>query len=160
NGCVDSVAVTVTVHPIPVVSAGPDQEICLGDNVVLNASGAATYTWTPASGLSCTNCPNPSASPTATTLYTVVGRSQAGCMDTAAVTVTVNPLPHVTTNPDPVICRGDTTQLLASGGVSYIWSPAAGLSCINCADPVANPSQPTTYTVTGTDTNGCSNTSE
>ncbi len=160
DGCVDSVQVTVTVHPIPVVSAGTDREICLGNNTVLNASGAATYTWTPASGLSCTNCATPSASPVATTLYTVIGLSQVGCADTAEVTVTVYPLPPVTTGTDPVICRGDTTQLQASGANVYVWSPPAGLSCTGCADPVANPSAPTTYTVTGTDTNGCVNTSQ
>ncbi len=160
DGCVDSVAVTVVVHDIPVVSAGTDQEICLGENTVLNVSGAATYAWTPASGLSCTNCAAPSAAPSATTLYTVIGVSQAGCADTAEVTVTVHSLPQVTTDPDPLICRGDTARLQAFGANTYTWSPSAGLSCTGCADPVAAPSAPTTYTVTGMDTNGCVNTSQ
>jgi gliding motility-associated-like protein len=53
------------------------------------------------------------------------------------------------------IIEGDTIQLAASGAVSYQWTPASGLSCVNCASPQASPSTTTTYTVTGTDQNGC-----
>jgi hypothetical protein len=71
------------------------------------------------------------------------------------VSVTVLPLPVIAAGEDAELCIGETTQLHASGGVSYRWSPADGLSCTDCADPVASPAATTTYTVTGTSTNGC-----
>ncbi len=49
--------------------------------------------------------------------------------------------------PDTVLCPGNTVQLFASGGDSYQWQPAAGLSCTDCANPVASPTVSTTYTV-------------
>jgi gliding motility-associated-like protein len=54
---------------------------------------------------------------------------------------------------------GNSTTLSASGAVSYVWSPATGLSATNIPNPTANPNTTTTYTVTGTDANGCVNTS-
>ena len=62
--------------------------------------------------------------------------------------------------PDEVLCLGDEVQLTASGGVDYVWSPAADLSDPNVANPTASPSETTTYTVTVTDTNGCPDTDE
>lgn len=53
------------------------------------------------------------------------------------------------------ICRGNSVQLQASGGVSYQWSPATGLSASSGASVTASPTSTTNYTVTGTDANGC-----
>src|SRR5690606_5990724 len=108
--------------------------------------------------LSCTNCANPTASPTNTTTYTVIGTDVNGCKDTAQVTITVNPAPPVNAGPDKSICLYDAVQLQANGAVSFAWTPATGLSCTNCPTPTAAPSTTTTYTVTGTDNNGCTNT--
>ncbi len=157
-GCVNSTQATVTVNAPPVISVSNDQTICLGDAVSLQASGANSYSWSPATGLSCTICPNPSASPSATTTYTVIGADANGCKDTGQVKVTVNPLPVVDAGPDAMICRLNSTQLQATGALSYSWSPSASLSCSQCANPVATPSINTVYTVTGTDANGCVNT--
>jgi gliding motility-associated-like protein len=45
---------------------------------------------------------------------------------------------------------------LASGATSYVWTPATGLSCNDCPNPIARPLTTTTYFVTGTDPNtGC-----
>lgn len=160
NGCVQASQVTVAVNPLPVVTTSPDQTICLGDAAPLQASGAQTYSWSPAAGLSCTTCPNPSASPAVTTTYTVTGTDANGCQDSATVTVFINPLPDVVAIPDQAICSLDNVQLSVTGAVSYQWSPAAGLSCTACDDPIASPTQTTTYTVTGTGANGCTNTDE
>lgn len=52
-----------------------------------------------------------------------------------------------------LVCPGETTTLNISGGTgNYVWSPAAGLSCTDCANPTASPSETTTYTVTSTST--------
>ena len=68
--------------------------------------------------------------------------------------------PDVSAGPDVSICAGDNTSLSATGGVTYDWTPAAGLSCTNCSDPVATPLTTTTYTVTATDANACSATED
>jgi gliding motility-associated-like protein len=53
------------------------------------------------------------------------------------------------------ITSGQSTQLSGSGGVNYFWAPGASLSCNNCQNPVASPSVTTTYTLTVTDSLGC-----
>lgn len=158
NGCVNTAAVTVTVNAKPVVSAGSNKTICLGTATQLQASGAATYVWTPASGLSCTSCANPNASPATTTTYSITGTNANGCIDSAKVTVTVNPKPTVSAGPDTAICKGFGTTLTGTGASTYSWSPSTGLSCNNCSNPSVNPATTTTYTITGTDANGCTNT--
>jgi len=155
NGCKDTGQVTVTVNPLPVVDAGPDQWICNLNSVTLTASGAATYSWSPATALSCNNCPAPVASPSSTTTYTVTGTDINGCQNSDNVTVNLYPQPQIGASGDTIICEGQSIQLLASGAASYRWSPPTGLSCINCPNPLASPSGNTTYTVVGTDINGC-----
>jgi len=160
NGCSNTANVTVTVNPLPSISGGSNKTICAGSSAILNATGGTSYTWSPAAGLSCTNCASPTASPATTTVYTVTGTDANGCQNTANVTVTVNPLPNISGGPNKAICTGASTTLTATGGTSYTWSPAAGLSCTNCASPTASPATTTVYTVTGTDANGCSNTAQ
>ncbi|KAK6026496.1 PKD domain protein [Ostertagia ostertagi] len=159
-GCVGRTTVTVTVRPAPVVTAGSDQSTCLGTPVALAANGASTYVWTPATGLSCTACQSPAANPTTTTTYIVTGTDGFGCKDTGRVTVAIKPLPAIRATRDTSICKLTSVQLDATGGTNYTWSPATGLSCTNCPDPVATPTANITYTVTGTGTNGCLNTAQ
>jgi hypothetical protein len=95
NGC-DSIIVTnLTVHPLPVVVVN-NEVICIGDDVLLNASGAVSYTWSPATGLSATSGSSVTANPVITITYTVIGIDANGCIDTATSTVTVNSLPTTT----------------------------------------------------------------
>ena len=157
-GCTASATVTITVHPLPVVSAGAGQSVCAGVGAQLQATGAASYTWSPAAGLSCAACPNPVATPAATTTYTVSGTDGFGCTGTATVTVTILPLPAINAGPDVSICKFNSTQLTATGGASYVWSPATGLNATTGTTVTASPVTSTTYTVTGTGTNGCVNT--
>jgi hypothetical protein len=155
NGCINSASVQLNVWTLPVVSAGADASICEGDTIALNASGAASYTWTSAGPLSCTNCQSPDAWPTATALYTVTGVDVNGCNNTDAVTINVNPLPVANAGIDDAICMGETVLLQGSGGINYLWSPAAALSCTACQDPSATPDSTTNYTLLVTDANGC-----
>jgi hypothetical protein len=57
------------------------------------------------------------------------------------------------------ICAGSGIILTTTGASTYSWTPSTGLSATNIAAPTASPSVTTTYTVTGIDINGCSNTS-
>src|SRR5579872_1418911 len=81
--------------------------------------------------------------------------SVKGCSDTASVTQIIYPAPAATTCCFTVMGIGQSTKLLATGGGTYSWSPAAGLSCTTCPDPLASPTQTTTCTVTITSDSGC-----
>ena len=155
NGCKNTADVTVFVNPLPIASAGNNTAICIGNSTQLNASGGTGYSWSPGTGLSNTGIADPQANPTVTTLYTVVVTDGNGCTNTAQVTITVNPLPTAQASGDSLICNGSSISLLASGGVSYQWTPATGLNNPNISNPVASPGNNTTYTVTVTDINGC-----
>lgn len=98
DGCTstDNVLVKVNEKPVAVVFP-PSATICAGGSVQLTASSpsAISYTWSPANaGLSCTNCPNPVASPNATTTYQVIPLDNANCPgDPVSVTVTTTTAP-------------------------------------------------------------------
>ncbi|MGB1103152.1 MAG: PKD domain-containing protein [Crocinitomicaceae bacterium] len=148
NGCVNTDDVTVAVAPLPLVDAGPDISVCDGDDVILAGSGAVTYLWDGGvvDGLAYT--------PATTTTYTVTGTDASGCVNTDDVTVTVNPLPLVDAGPDISVCEGDDVILAGSGAVTYLWD--GGVTDGLAFTPVTTG----TYTVTGTDANGCVNTDE
>lgn len=94
---------------------------------------------------------NTSVSPLTTTTYSVVAtESGTGCTGTNSVTVNVGNAINVTANTPAPICAGQSTQLSASGALSYSWSPSTGLSGTSGASVSANPSQTTTYMVIGT----------
>ncbi len=160
NGCVNTDQITVTVNALPSVDAGTDFALCTGDAQNLAGTGATSYSWAPATGLSNANIANPSANPTATTTYTLTGTDANGCVNTDQITVTVNDLPSVDAGTDFAICTGDAQNLTGTGATSYSWSPTTGLSSANIANPSANPTATTTYTLTGTDANGCVNTDQ
>jgi gliding motility-associated-like protein len=139
---------------LPKVVAGPGTSLCAGQFKPLTASGASSYQWSPAAGLSCTSCAGPLASPAATTLYTVTGSDSFGCQAQDTLRVRVIPDFQLFTS-GTSICLGDRAALQANGAHSYQWSPPTGLSATNIANPVATPSATTTYTVTGRDREGC-----
>ncbi len=143
NGCIATDAVDVTVNALPTVDAGADVAVCDGDPLTLSASGAATYAWD-------NNITDATAfTPTATATYTVTGTDANGCIATDAVDVTVNALPTVDAGADVAVCDGDPLTLSASGAATYAWDN-------NITDATAfTPTATATYTVTGTDANGC-----
>jgi hypothetical protein len=140
--------VVVTVNPLPVVNAGTDVTVCAGTPVTLSGSGASTYTWNNAVSNAV------AFTPTATTTYTVTGTDANGCVNTDQVVVTVNPLPVVNAGTDVTVCAGTSVTLSGSGASTYSWNNAVN-------NAVAfTPTATTTYTVTGTDANGCVNTDQ
>lgn len=156
NGCKDTtqVPVNVTQLPAPTVSSGT---ICIGNSTTLTASGGTTYAWSPGTGLSSTTGATVTASPGVTTIYTLTATT-AGCIGTNTTTVMVNPLPTVSASSGTICVGQQTATLTASGAVSYNWSPSTGLSSTSGTSVTANPGATTTYSVTGTDANGCVNT--
>lgn len=88
----------------------------------------------------------------------LIATNSTGCKDTSDKTVEAYLVPVVTASPDVQICRGGSTTITANGAVTYSWSPTAGLSCNNCFNPSATPDSSRRYLVTGTSSQGCSNT--
>ncbi|MEO1383775.1 MAG: hypothetical protein AAFV78_11145, partial [Bacteroidota bacterium] len=154
NGCqqVDSVTI-FAMYAFP----GPDQRICIGDSVTLGASGGISYQWLPDSSLIDANTANPTAFPTSTTDYIVAVTDTSGCVDTAIVRVEVDPLPTIGFNIIQEVCIGDTLELIATGGVSYVWDNDPTLINPNVPNTSVFPTVPTNYAVTVTDANGCVN---
>ncbi len=159
TGCADTAFVTLTVNPLPTVSAGPPASMCIGSTTGLSASGAASYVWTPAGSLTGSTTATPTSSATTTTTYTVTGSSASGCSATSTVTLVVNSLPAASAGSAASVCTGSSTTLSASGGGTYSWTPAGTLSSSTISNPVATPTGTTTYTVTVTNASGCSATS-
>jgi gliding motility-associated-like protein len=79
---------TVTVNSA-LADVNNDTTIFRGDEVVLDATGGVTYTWTPSTGLNDPSSANPIASPDSTTTYTVVIVDADGCMDSVSITIEV-----------------------------------------------------------------------
>ncbi len=152
NGTCSSAAMaTVSVVSALSLTLSPQTTtICAGSSTTLTASGSAGYTWTPSTGLSSVTGSSVSASPAATTVYTVITGS-GSCMATAEATVTVMPPPLLTLSPTSVsICAGRSTTLSAFGASSYSWSPSSGLSSAGGSQVVASPAATTVYSVVGT----------
>jgi hypothetical protein len=148
NGCTNTAQVTVTVNSLPTVSAASNQTVCAGTAVTLSGSGAASYTWNNGvnNGVAFT--------PASTQTYTVTGTNANGCSNSAQVTVTVNPLPSVNAGPDQSVCSGTSVTLSGSGAASYTWNNGVN-------NGVAfTPASTQTYTVIGTNANGCQNTDQ
>ncbi|MCH2045467.1 MAG: T9SS type A sorting domain-containing protein, partial [Saprospiraceae bacterium] len=150
GGCVDVDSVTVEVFNLPTVTANASATtLCAGESVTLTGSGAVNYTWNNAvdDGIA--------FNPTNTGTYTVTGTDANGCSATDQVTITVNALPNVIANANlNTICAGESVILTGAGADSYVWDNAVD-------DGIAfNPTNTGTYTVTGTDANGCSATDQ
>jgi hypothetical protein len=152
TGCINPtrtpVILTTNGNPIITASASP-AIICAGGSSVLTGGGAASYAWDPGALVG-----SPTVTPGATTTYSVVGTDGNGCTGTATVEVTVNLSPVVTASASPsTICEGSSSVLTGGGAATYAWDPGALVG-----NPTVSPIVTTTYSVTGTDANGCTGT--
>jgi hypothetical protein len=148
NGCSNTASQTITVNALPTVTANSTASaVCAGSTVTLTSGGASTYTWN--NGVT----EGVAFVPTSTLTYTVTGTDVNGCSNTASQTVTVNTLPTVTASASSsAVCAGNTVTLTGGGASTYSWDNGVteGVAFV--------PTSTLTYTVTGTDANGCSNT--
>jgi gliding motility-associated-like protein len=161
NACTATTTLTVVVNPLPLIAVLPSNpSICFGQSLPLQASGAMNYSWLPSTGLSNANIANPVASPSATTTYTVSGTTANGCSASTTVTINVGATLNIIANPSNFnLCLGQSTNLSCnSSATSYTWQPVTGLSNSTIPNPMANPATSTTYTVTGSNAQGCTGT--
>jgi len=146
NGCTASCTFTITVHPLPVAAIqASDTELCEGECATLTASGGDSYMWSNAAATA-----QQQVCPTQSTTYTVTVTDVNGCSDVAQIAIVVHPAPPVDAGADQSVCLLEGAQLLASGAHSYAWSTGE-----HTAGIAVSPKITATYTVTGTDANGC-----
>ncbi|PBQ31004.1 hypothetical protein CNR22_04205 [Sphingobacteriaceae bacterium] len=149
NGCLSSntAITTVSVNATPTLSLN-SPTICSGNATTLIPSGALNYTISGG---------NFTVSPVSTSFYTVTGTDVNGCASQPlTTTVTVNGLPIVTVaSSNATICSGETATLTANGATTYTWSSLENTPDIVFSSGVALSA---TFTVSGTDLNGCVNT--
>ena len=166
TGCLepDTAFVTVTIAPNADPVVEPVDPLCEGEEAQLDGGGNGELSWFPPTGLTADDIPNPVASPVSTTTYTLTDVTLCG---TASTEVTVEVIQMVTDpSGDTQICLGDGAPLSVSSpqpeadGWTYAWSPTAGLSDPDVANPVASPTSTTTYTVNITTPEGCTRTHE
>jgi hypothetical protein len=149
NGCKGVSTKNINVYALPTVSISAVSAICIGGSVSLTASGAATYTWNTSATTS-----SISDTPIINTTYSVNGTDMNGCSNFVIKTITVNPLPTINiSSSGPLICVGQSATLSATGANTYTWSTASTTQSI-----VISPTVTVSYTITGTDSNGCSDT--
>lgn len=155
GGCLepDTAIVTLFIEDTPTPTLDEVPTLCQGDEVTLQAYGTGALEWQPHPTLSDISIPNPIASPTETTIYTVEDSNACGTAS-ASVTVTVEIMETDITG-DLSMCVGDVVELEATGGTSVIWSPAVGLGTPASATTTASPSSTTTYTAIIESDAGC-----
>lgn len=155
DGCADTIKKTITINPLPVIYAGADSIICLGQSTILNATGAQTYMWSSNTSLSCIDCKNPVAKPSGTTTYFVTGKNQFGCVASDSVLITVKVPAKVLLSAPDNICVGSTITLNASGEEVYNWQPVNLVSLSSGPQTSSTPASTTKYSVIGSDSKGC-----
>jgi gliding motility-associated-like protein len=153
-GCLDTAMVTVMVNALPsnlITASGPLQ-FCSGDSVILSAAtGPYSYMW------STSDTTQSITVMTAGNYAVVISDTITGCSSSNMETVTVLPSPVVFAGNDVAISLGNSVQLTAQGaGVfTWDWTPGTNLNDSTISNPLATPVVTTTYVVTGTDNNGC-----
>lgn len=150
GSCFTSSSVPVTVSSMPTANPSSNSPLCEGDSLLLTTGtvAGATYTWSGPGGFTATT-DSPTlagATPTNSGVYTVVV-AIGGCSDTSSTSVNIDAMPIANAGTDVSICEGQPTNLNATGGTTYSWTPSTGLSSATISNPIATPTITTTYTV-------------
>ena len=153
QACIASDTIQINAASSAVIDLGPDVEVCPKIATSLLADmGFASYEWffndTPFGE----NDAEVEVSEQGT--YTIIAIDNNGCI--AMDTLLLMELNIVTTaGPDTIITLGDSVQLFATGGVTYEWMADLELSCYDCPNPIATPSETTTFQLMITSEEGC-----
>jgi gliding motility-associated-like protein len=155
----DTVTYNIYLPPPLTITVGGNDTICSNTSTGIFASGASTYQWFPPYSIDNPSSPNPNVSPDVSTVYMVIAVDSNGCVDTGYVNIEVYPPAYIDAGPDLIYDDvGPGVQINAvipNGTNQYYWTPATGLSCIHCLNPIATPNQSTTYYLFYTDQYGC-----
>jgi gliding motility-associated-like protein len=154
---VSSNVLTIIIDSFPKPAITSSSPVCEGGDLKLSAENGSGYLWSgPDNFLS--SLRNPSIKPVtnnAAGKYYVRVISAGGCSAVDSVNVIVSPLPVANAGNDEIICKGDRVELQSTGGTSFSWQPAIGLSNANISNPIASPATTTQYIVTAMNPGGC-----
>jgi gliding motility-associated-like protein len=152
DGCSVTGSATVSEPVALTISLGSDTTFCTGTINLAAPAGLAAYIWS--TGDTTTTITTGTAG-----TYTVTVTNAAGCTANASINVTQGIPGVLDLGPDITIYEGDNTSLspviVPPTGGSYLWQPAATLSCNNCSSPIATPVVSTTYSLVYTSANNC-----
>jgi len=157
NSC-GSVYDTVWVNVVDIYSySSPDTTICPGDTVVIWASGGEDYNWVSGYNIIPVN-ETALVFPYQSQTYDVIVTNEYGCSKLESIYVGVYPIPDVSAGPDYAITFGQSVVLQGqTSQTEFIWTPNDSLSCVDCIQPTASPTESVNYVLTVSDTNGCVN---
>ncbi|HLL41691.1 MAG TPA: PKD domain-containing protein, partial [Segetibacter sp.] len=164
GGCTDSTAMMIKVTKTSFPSIVATDSTCAGASIRFSAllddtSTLRKWNWNFGNGKT-SSSQNPHAQ-----FYNSAGSynvslsvtNSSGCVSTVTKPIVINPVPSLKVSPNTSICKGNEVPLFVSGADSYTWMALDNnLSCTNCANPTANPSDNITYRVQGTTAAGCS----
>ncbi len=135
-------SVDFTVNPLPTPNLGPNTSFCQGSGSSLDAGPGISYLWN-------TGATTRTIIPLSSGTYSVTVSNGIGCSSASSVTLTMNPAPVITSLPtSQIVCAGTNVVLNAGTWSSYLWSNGATTQTIN-------PTTTGTYSVTVTNSNGC-----
>jgi gliding motility-associated-like protein len=145
RGCRDTIVKAISILEKPIINlAFRDTLICKSDNLVLQAAGIGSFSWSPLINITNPNTPTPTVSPVTTTIY-YVDLNDNGCRNKDSVKVNVVDFVTLQAMNDTTICRGDTIQLrVFSDGLQYSWTPAGMLINATIKNPFAISTAPQT----------------
>ncbi len=146
--CVDEDTISVTVNPLPVIALGNDTSLCPGFNTLLDAGyPGSTYMW-------CGGQTTQTVAVSSAGMYCVTVTDINGCSDADSLTVMMHPQPFIAALGD-TICAGETANMFVTGtAFLYNWMPGSLTGNVVNDSPLTT----TTYTIVGTDGNGCTDT--
>jgi large repetitive protein len=157
----DSISISLLDYPL--YNVNDNDTICIGQSATLTANNVSSspylnFTWNPGG----VNANSINVSPTVNTTYTCTAK-YPGCPNRdSLVVVTVSPIPTVNAGADASICNGAATTISGIVGnyapynIGYQWTPTSGLNNSIVVNPIASPSSTTIYTLTATNSAGCS----
>ncbi len=151
GACVSVDSIEIEVVPVADISVVPSLDtLCQGESIQLSVEGPpglSDFTWSPGDGLSCTECPDPVATPQGTTTYQVELEFD-GCPAGASTTLVVPAQVFQFPGPD-FICAGQSVQLnsLNVPGAVYSWTSSDGSLTSSDPQPIVTPAQTTTYSL-------------
>jgi gliding motility-associated-like protein len=165
QGCKDTSLLQVPVHILrsPEIAVTGPNGACIPASaqflpqIIYNDTSTLNWQWNFGNGQTSGLMNPPAINFPSSGTYTItcVTTNSSGCKDSVSSIFNAWALPVINAGTDQQICRNSPVQLNANGGVQYTWSPGLGLSCVQCAGPLANPDSTRMYQVTGTDIHGC-----